>query len=422
MTAPEAATGPVTRLSARQARRVALEAQGFGRRHRPRGEVTTAHLKRVVDRLGVVQIDSVNVVTRSHYLPFFSRLGPYDPARLDRLRDRGPRHLVEYWAHEASLIPPSTWPLLGFRMRRVLEEAWGNMQRVVAEHPGLVGMVLEEVGTHGPVTARELDARLSLDAPRRRDQWGWNWSAVKTALEHLFWAGQICSAGRTTQFERRYVLPERILAPEVVDRGPHGAAPMSDEDSFAALIEISARALGVGSERCLRDYFRLSPAQARSAITRLVADGVLLPVQIEGWQRPAYLHREARLPSRRTEACALLSPFDSLVWQRERTSALFGFDYRLEIYVPADRRVHGYYVLPFLLDDDLLARVDLKADRAAGVLQVRSLHWEPAAQGGRTRDAAERLAAELARLADFLGLGAVAGPDPGARVGGGVAR
>lgn len=392
---------PAGELSLRQARRCALEAQGFGARHRPRGAVTSAHLHRVVDRLGVVQIDSVNIVTRSHYLPFFSRLGPYDPALLDRLRDADrSRRVVEYWAHEASLVPLDIWPLLGFRMRRA-HDAWGNMQRIAADHPQLVATVAAEVAEHGPVTAREVDRRLVHDVPGNTDHWGWNWSAVKAALEYLFWSGLITSAGRNSSFERRYAAPEAVLPSHVVDRGPHGSDPVSENDALAALLEISARALGVGSEQCLRDYFRLSPVQARPALRRLVEEGVLLPVTVQGWRRPAYLHRDARIPSRRIDASALLSPFDSLVWQRDRARALFGFDYRLEIYVPAAARVHGYYVLPFLLGDSLVARVDLKADRAAGALRVIATHWE---SGPVRDDAPDRLAAALGDLATFLRL------------------
>lgn len=394
-----------TDLSLREARGIALTAQGFGARFRPRGEVRPAHLRAVADRVGAVQIDSVNVVTRSHRLPFFSRLGPYDTARLDRLRDRaGSRHVVEYWAHEASLVPCETWPLFGFRMRRA-EDSWGSMQGVAARHPQIVEDVLAEVRRVGPITARGLETRLAHDVPRPREGWGWNWSVVKAALEHLFWTGRITSAGRTIRFERRYAVPEAVLPAEVVAAGPHGNHPVAEDDALAALVEISARALGVGSAQCLRDYMRLSPAQAAPAIPRLVEEGVLVPVRVQGWRRPCYLHRDAALPRRRPAVAALLSPFDSLVWQRDRTRALFGFDFRLEIYVPAAQRVHGYYVLPFLLDDALVARVDAKADRAAGVLRAQAIHWEP---GAYDTDAAVRLAAELDALARFLGLAGVA--------------
>lgn len=393
-----------------QARRIALAAQGFGGRHRPRGPVRAEHLRRVADRLGVVQIDSVNAVCRSQYLPFYSRLGPYDPALLDVLRDGrrdGPqsrrRHLVEYWAHEASLIPLSTWPLLGFRMRHAQDEAWGGIQRVGREHPELVAAVLAEVGRRGPATAREIEAALEHDLPRERDHWGWNWSLVKSALEYLFWAGQVSSAGRTSQFERRYVEPAAVLGVQRVARGPYGTDPIPEAHAVVALIEIAARAHGIGSEQCLRDYFRLAPDQARPAIERLVADGVLRPARVAGWRRPLYLHAEARIPTR-VHARALLSPFDSLIWQRDRTRAIFGFDYRLEIYVPQERRVHGYYVLPFLWGDRLVARVDLRTDRAQGVLRVHAEHWEP---GMDRADAHAELDEELAQLARFVGVGRV---------------
>ncbi|KRF27147.1 cytoplasmic protein [Phycicoccus sp. Soil802] len=395
-------TEPV-RLTRAQARRIALAAQGFAEPRPAPGSATMRHVQRVIDRVQIVQIDSVNVLTRSQYLPFFSRLGPYDTALLDRARDRAPRRLVEYWAHEASLIPPTTWPLLDFRMQRALQDSWGGMQRVAREHPELVAAVLAEVGARGPITSRGLEAALEHDLPRQRDEWGWNWSLVKSALEHLFWAGQITSAGRTSQFERRYAALERVLpghlAAEVADpaaRPPHDVA-------FRELVLIAARAHGVGTEQCLRDYFRLKPEQARPALESLVAEGALVPATIEGWKRPAYLHPEARRP-RKVHAQALLSPFDSLVWQRDRTAAIFGMDYRLEIYVPAHLRVHGYYVLPFLFGDALVARCDLKADRAAGVLRVQAVHWEP----GAPEAARAALDDELALMAGWLGLAGVA--------------
>ena len=390
------------RLSLAQARRIALAAQGFADPRPVPGAATTRHLQRVIDRVGIVQIDSVNVLTRSQYLPFFSRLGPYDTALLDRARDRSPRRLVEYWAHEASLIPPTTWPLLGFRMRRALSDSWGGMRRVARDHPALVQAVLAEVTARGPITSREVERALEHDLPRDTSEWGWNWSLVKAALEHLFWAGQISSAGRTAQFERRYASLERVLPRAVAAQAITPDARPRDEDAFRELMLIAARAHGVGSEQCLRDYFRLKPEQARPALAALVAAGEVRPVEIAGWKRPAYLHRDARRP-RRVHAEALLSPFDSLIWQRDRTRALYGFDYRLEIYVPAPQRVHGYYVLPFLFGDTLVARVDLKADRAAGVLRLHATHWEP----GAPAEAVPALERRLAELAGWLGLAGV---------------
>jgi uncharacterized protein YcaQ len=391
-------------MSQAQARRIAIAAQGLAERRPAPGTATMRHIQRVIDRVGIIQIDSVNVVTRSQYLPFFSRLGPYDTALLDRARDVAPRRLVEYWAHEASLVPPRTWPLLNFRMKRALSDSWGGMQRVARERPGLVETVLAEVASRGPLTSRQLETALAHDLPRERSEWGWNWSLVKNALEHLFWSGQISSAGRTSQFERRYASLERVLPKDVAVQSISPVLRPSDEDAFRRLMLISATAHGVGTEQDLRDYFRLKPDQARPALESLVSSGDLTRVSIDGWKRPAYLHKDARIP-RTVQAEALLSPFDSLIWQRDRTLALFGFRYRLEIYVPVGQRVHGYYVLPFLYGDNLVARVDLKADRAADVLRAQATHWEPGAPD-EARPALER---QLASMASWLGLGSVAG-------------
>jgi len=361
----------------------------------------------VVDRVQVVQIDSVNIVSRSHYLPFFSRLGAYPHELVDERRDQGvpaprrrphpgPEDLVEYWAHEASLVPASTWPWLTFRMRAARWQAHGR--RLEQRHPGLLEAVREVVADR-PLTSRQVEAALPTVPRARRQHWGWNWSAAKEALEHLFSVGLVTSAGRTAQFERRYATPEAVLPAQVARRGPWRAAAPTDRECALALMRIAARAHGVGTEICLRDYFRLPPALAREALQELVRGGEVEPVQIEGWSRPAYLDPQARRP-RRSHGTALLSPFDSLVWQRERTERLFGFRYRLEIYTPAPRRVHGYYVLPFLLDGELVARVDLKADRAAGALRVLATSIEPEAP----RHTTERLEGELVSMAGWLGL------------------
>ena len=393
-----------TRLTQAQARRIAVFAQGFADPLPVPGEATMHHVQRVIDRVGVIQIDSVNAVTRSHYLPFFSRLGPYDTALLERARDAAPRRLVEYWAHEASLIPPQTWALLNFRMERAMSDSWGGMQRVAREHPELVQAVFAEVLSRGPLTSRQVETALARDLPRDKSQWGWNWSLVKSALEHLFWSGQISSAGRTRQFERRYAALERVLAKTVAVQSISPSLRPCDDDAFRQLILIAAKAHGVGTEQCLRDYFRLKPEQARPALKALVASGDLVAVNIDGWRRPAYLHKDTRIP-RTLHVEALLSPFDSLIWQRDRTVALFNFHYRLEIYVPAGQRIHGYYVLPFLYGDTLVARVDLRADRTANVLRAHAIHWEP----GAPPEARPALDRHLASMASWLELGGVAG-------------
>nr|WP_320668922.1 crosslink repair DNA glycosylase YcaQ family protein [Patulibacter sp. DM4] len=393
-------------LSTAQARRIALAAQGFADRHhrRPPARVTMAHVQRVIDRVGLLQIDSVNVLTRAHHLPLFSRIGPYDLALLDRAAGRRPRRLVEYWAHEASFVPPETHRLLRWRMARVEEEAWGGIRRAGQDRE-LVAVVEAEIAEHGPLTAVELERRLTEDhqvSAREGNGYGWNWSQAKRVLEYLFFCGRVTSAGRTPQFERRYDLPERVLPPAVA------AAPdPAPEDAIRELVRIAARAHGVATEQCLRDYFRLRPSQVRPAIADLVAAGELLPARIEGWSRPAFLHAEARRP-RRVDARALLVAFDPLIFERTRTEALFGFRYRIEIYVPREKRVHGYYVLPFLLGEQLVGRVDLKADRAAGTLRVQAAHGEREQRGWDEQRVAGELAAELRSMAGWLGLDGVA--------------
>jgi uncharacterized protein len=390
---PRARPRPRASLSAAEARRLALAAQGFGR-PRPDREPDGWDLRRVLRHVALLQIDSVNVLARAHYLPAFSRLGPYPRELLDRASMRAPRRLFEYWGHEASLLPVELQPLLRWRMERAASEAWGGMRRVGRDRPELVASVLDQVRERGPIAASELDGQ----RPRRSGPW-WDWSDGKRALEWLFWSGQV-TAARRRRFERLYDLPERVL-PRAVLETPTPSVAEAQRD----LVRIASRSLGVAAERDLRDYFRLPAAEAKVRVAELVEAEELTTTQVEGWGRtPAYLAAGARIP-RRLEVAALIGPFDSLIWERSRLRRLFGFEYRLEIYVPAPKRRHGYYVLPFLLGDSLVARVDLKADRAAGALRVRALHLEPGAPAA-TREA---LAAELEALARWLGLETVAG-------------
>ena len=380
------------RLPAALARRIALAAQGLAD-PRPATEPGTRQLRRTVERLSVVQIDSVNVLSRSHYLPYFSRLGPYERPLLDALSDR--RHdLFEYWAHEASFLPVRLQPQLRWRMAAAEQHAWGNMVRLQRERPGYVAEVLDRVREGGPLKASQL-----LEPRPDRPGSMWNWHAGKVALEWLFFTGVITARQRTAGFERVYDLTERVLPPAVVQ------APTPERaDAVRELVRSAGRALGVATETDLRDYFRLPPADARTAIAELADAGELLPVEVAGWGRPAWLDPQARQP-RWVRARALLSPFDSLVWERPRVERIFGFRYRLEIYTPAAKRVHGYYVLPFLLGDRLVARVDLKADRQAGVLRVQAAHGEP---GVDAAEVAAELAAELRLMADWMALDQVA--------------
>ena len=367
---------------------MALAAQGFADPPAT-GTPDGWALRRVLGRVGLLQIDSVNVLERAHYLPLFSRLGPYPKSVLDDASRRAPRRLFEYWGHEASLLPVATQPLLRWRMDRAADDAWGGMRRIAVERPQLVEDVYERVAVTGPVTAAEL---AESESPRA-GTW-WEWSDTKKAMEFLFWSGRITSAGRRN-FQRRYDLPERVLPRAVL------AQPTPEPaDAQRELLRIAARSLGVAAEPDLRDYFRLPAAEAKQRVAELVESGELMPVEVEGWGRTqAYLWHEARVP-RRVDAQALIGPFDSLLWARPRVERLFGFSYRLEIYVPAPKRVHGYYVLPFLLGDRLVARVDVKAARAAGRLLARATHLEPHAP----QDTRVALRAELARLAAWLGV------------------
>ena len=382
---------PLEQLSAAQARRIALGAQGFGR---PRPQAAgRRHLVDVMTRLGVVQIDSVNVVSRTHYLPFFSRLGPYPRDALEGLAWGKRPAFFEYWAHEASLLPLATQPLLRWRMDDAREGVgvWKGVARFLREHPALMERALAAVAERGPLSASELELGV-----KGTGGW-WGWSEAKRAAECLFWTGRLTTATRRATFERVYGLPHKVLPADI-----HGASTPSREEAQRDLLRIAAKAQGVATERDLRDYFRMAPAETRARIGELVEAGDLVPVTVRGWGQGAYLDPAARRP-RRIAGAALLSPFDNLIWFRERTERLFGVRVRLEIYTPAERRTHGYYVLPFLEDEAITARVDLKADRKAGVLRVMATHAEP----GATPDTPERLAAELRLMAGWLGLAEV---------------
>lgn len=377
------------RLSLGQARRIALAAQGFGTR-RP-AAVNQGHLRRAVDRLGLHQIDSVNVLVRAHYLPAFSRLGDYDRSLLDRAAwgRKSDRRLFEYWAHEASLLPLDMHPLLRWRMALADrgEIGWKSMRAFATEHRSQAEAVLKRIREEGPLAAS--------DFPHGRSRSGWwEWGDTKRALEWLFWAGHVTTRTRRGSFERVYDLTERVIPGSILALPTPSAA-----DAQRMLIDSSAKALGVATAGDLRDYFRLGVDGARRAIADLVEDKVLLPVAVDSWRQPAFLHREARRP-RRVRGQALLAPFDPLVWERARTERLFGFRYRIEIYTPADKRVHGYYVLPFLMDDRLVARVDLKSDRQRSRLLVRAITFET----GAPAEARERLDSELELMANWLGL------------------
>ena len=375
-------------LSLAEARRLALAAQGFGRT--PRGAVGHKHLQAQVERLGVLQIDSVNALVRSHYLPAFSRLGHYQAEHLDELawgRARR-RRLFEYWGHEASLLPLELYPLLRWRMRRAADGQgiYRELAKFGVERRDVLVSVLQAVRERGALGAGSLSSRTEKAGP-----W-WDWSAEKTALEWLFAAGEVTVAGRRG-FERLYDLPERVIPAEVLNH-----PDLDEAEAQRRLLLRSADALGVATERDLRDYYRLDVSDSKRRIAELVEAGELLPVTVQGWRQAAYCRGEPRIP-RRIRHSALLSPFDSLIWERERTERLFGFRYRLEIYTPQAKRVYGYYVLPFLHHERLLARVDLRSERATGRLAVHAVHLEDAVLSEEARLA---LGDSLRALAHWL--------------------
>jgi uncharacterized protein len=379
-------------LSLAEARRVALAAQLF-----VPGLATpknAAALGKIVHRLGAVQIDSVNVLVRSHYLPIYSRCGSYAPELLERAAYDGSRSVFEYWGHEASFLPVELFPLFRWRMERARngEGTWKRLRRYATSHKDLVTSALEQIRERGALGASEL-----ADCGKSKGSW-WGWSQGKEILEWLFWIGDVTTA-RRRNFERLYDLTERVIPQSVLNV----SAP-PPEQARRELMAVSARALGVATARDLRDYFRLPAQDAPLRIAELVEEGTLQPVSVEGWKQPAYLHKDAACP-RRADVSALLSPFDSVIWERQRTERLFDFHFRLEIYTPIHKRLHGYYVLPFLLGDRLVGRVDLKANRQDGRLEVRGGSAE---KGVRVGQIVEPLAAELTQLARWLKLAGVA--------------
>ncbi|MDQ1732371.1 MAG: uncharacterized protein QOK10_2530 [Pseudonocardiales bacterium] len=388
---------PSSVLTAAAARRIALAAQGFAA-PRPAGAVTARHIRKAVDTMGVLQLDSVNVLSRSHYLPVYSRIGSYPREALDRLtaHTAGPitREYVEYWAHEASLVPLATHPLLRWRMAKAAEDAWGSVQRIAREKPHLIEDVRRMVALSGPIRSSQTGVERAARKPGEM----WNWHDGKVALEYLFWSGEV-GAARRVNFERHYDLIERVVPPEV-----HALPTPSSAEAQRELTRIAARAYGVATEPDLGDYFRLPRADSKQRVAELVDSGELLPVTVQGWNAAAYLWPGARRP-RAIKARALLSPFDPLVWYRDRALRLFDFHYRIEIYTPPAMRTYGYYVLPFLLGDRLVGRVDLKADRQAGLLRVQSA-WGEA--GIDQDEVASELAQELGVLAKWLELDGVA--------------
>ena len=440
-------------LSLSEARRVALAAQGFDR-SRPRGEIQAKHIERVIRQLGVVQIDYVNVLVPAHYVVFFSRLGPYRRSLLDaviypaRAKSHEPgagtrrgaseqkrqepdagqpsqfAAFTEQWAHEASILPVDTWPLLRHRMAVHRPRPYG-FERFLERHQDYVQRVLEEVRAHGPLTADKLlDLEMAPGVDRTefgRIPGAWVGTVQRAVLEAQFGRGLLAVAARQPNFARAYDLAECVVPPEHLRRN------LSPEDADRELVRRAARACGVGTAADLADYYRMPVRAARQRIAELAEQGELREVSVEGWREPAYLHREASLRDRKNVAgvAALLSPFDPLVWHRPRAARLFNFDYSIEIFVPREKRRWGYYVLPFLVGDRLMARVDLKAERvrtgqSGGRLVVLAAYVEPVRERGRKQAAtaesescldaaliAEALARELGTMAKWLGLGSI---------------
>jgi uncharacterized protein len=392
----------VTTLKVAQARRIAVTAQGFAE-PKPGGAVNRAHLRRLISRIQVLQLDSVSVAVRAHYAPVFSRLGAYDRDVLDRAAwshtARSPRLLVEYWAHEAALMAVDDWPLLRWRMREYTHGRWGT--HIVKNNPRLADDIVAAVAELGPSTAGQIEAHLGAEQRGKKGAW-WDRSDTKWVTEALFSSGVLTTATRVG-FARHYDLTENVLPGDVVAR------EVDDDEAVRELTLRAAGALGVGTEADIRDYFRLAAQQVKPAIAKLVADGELERVEVDGWTAPAYL-RAGQIVPRRGRGTAVLCPFDPLIFFRPRVQRLFDFHYRIEIYTPPPKRVYGYYVLPLLLDGQLVGRVDLKADRANGVLRVQGAFAE---LGVPLADVGRELAEELHSMAGWLGLDVVAATDRG---------
>jgi uncharacterized protein len=376
-----------------EARRIALAAQGLASPKRD-GAANWTRMAKSIETMGLLQIDSVNVLCRSHYLPVFSRAGAYGQDTLDARTHGGrKRTFFEYWAHEASFLPMKLYPLMRWKMERARQGdgTYEGVHKFAREHRAYVKRTLEEVRARGPTTVSDLTE------PGERSGHWWGWSKGKYALEYLFDTGEVTAAKREG-FERFYDLPERVIPSDALN----APAPPARE-AIRALLDLSGQALGIATEFDLRDYFRLPVADTKTGIAELVEAGRLAPVAVKDWKHQAYLHIGAAIP-RKAAAQALVSPFDPICWERDRTERMFGFRYRIEIYTPKPKRVYGYYVLPFLLGDRFAARVCLKADRQAGVLRANAIHLEDGADAGETSAA---LAMELERMAGWLGLGGV---------------
>jgi uncharacterized protein YcaQ len=374
----------VERLSLAQARRIALAAQGFTD-PRPTGRVDRRHLRRVLDRMGLIQIDSVNVLVRSQELPLFARLGPHPRTLVHDATVAG--DLFEYWVHEASHVPTRHHHLHRWQMER--DHKWSKYWDLAQRRPGYIDEVRRRIEVDGPVAAGDLSERVG-----KKGTW-WDWDDAKVALEHLFWKGEVSAVRRPTDFARIYDLTERVIPADVL------ATPaLPEREARKELLLLAAQHHGVGTMTDLTDYHRQKNPPCKPLLDELVEDGKLLPVAVEGWSKPAYLHHAAKVP-RRVQACALLSPFDPVCWHRDRNERLFGFHYRIEIYTPAPKRIYGYYVLPVLWGDSLVGRLDMKADRQGGVLRVQGAFAEP---GVPIDDIAHDLAGELIAMAEWLGL------------------